>query len=97
MIAAEGWGFSMRTGFVALSLTAALTICFSATADPEGCRAAIDQFKSARSDVSTDLRTYASCVSGSNGHDDCSSEFSALQSAHDDFESAVSEYESECD
>jgi hypothetical protein len=81
---------------MALSLTAALTFCVSATADPEGCQSAIDQFKSARSDVSSDLGMYASCVSGSNGHDDCSSEFSSLQSAHDDFESAVSEYESEC-
>jgi hypothetical protein len=65
-------------------------------ANPQACRDAIDSYKSAISDVSTALRTYASCVSDSQGHDDCSSEFSSLRSAQDDFESAVSEYQSEC-
>jgi hypothetical protein len=32
----------------------------------------------------------------SDGHDDCSSEFSRIGSAQSDFELAVSEYESEC-
>ena len=68
----------------------------SADADPDSCRDAIDQYKSAKSDVADALRSYASCLSGSDGHDDCSSEFSSLQSAQDDFEAAVSEYESEC-
>jgi len=36
------------------------------------------------------------CVSDSKGHDDCSSEFSTLHSAQDDFESAVSEYQDKC-
>ncbi len=80
----------------ALFLVSALTVCVSATADPDGCRNAVDQFKSARSDVAGDVQTYASCISGSDGHDDCSSEFSTLQSAHDDFEFAVSDYETEC-
>jgi hypothetical protein len=62
----------MDTALVALSLTAALAICLPAIADPEGCRSAVDQFKSAQSDVSGDLSAYASCVSGSDGHDDCS-------------------------
>ena len=65
-------------------------------ADPEGCRNAVDQYKSAKSDVSDALRSYANCIAGSDGHDDCSSEFSTLHSEQDDFESAVSEYESEC-
>jgi hypothetical protein len=58
-------------------------------ADPRECREAIDRYNSAISDVSTALRRYASCVSDSRGHDDCSSEFSSLRSAQDDFESAV--------
>lgn len=67
-----------------------------ANADPEECREAIDQYKSAADDVSNALRQYASCVADSQGHDDCSSEFSQLQSAQDDFESAVTQYEGEC-
>ena len=78
---------------IALSLMLAET---AAIADPEACRDAIDKYKSARDDVSTALQVYASCVSSSNGRDDCSSEFATLQSDQDDFESAVSEYESEC-
>jgi hypothetical protein len=35
-------------------------------------------------------------VRDDDGHDDCSIEFSALRSVQDDFESAVSDYESEC-
>ncbi len=80
-------------GAVVLALA---LIGVSATADPDGCRSAVDQFKSARSDVADGIRSYASCVSSSDGHDDCSLEFSTIQSAQSDFESAVSEYESEC-
>jgi hypothetical protein len=65
-------------------------------ADPEECREAISQYNSAKSDVADALKLYAACVSDSDGHDDCSSEFSTLRSAQDDFESAVSEYESNC-
>jgi hypothetical protein len=68
----------------------------SVAADPESCREAVDGYNYARRDVSDALRSYASCVSGSQGRDDCSSEFSQLSSAQEDFESAVSEYESEC-
>jgi hypothetical protein len=74
-----------------------LTISATATnADPESCRDATDQYSSAKSDVASALSAYASCIKGSDGHDDCSSEFSTLHTAQDDFESAVSEYESEC-
>ena len=65
--------------------------------DVGDCQHAIYQYRSAVSDVSSDLRFYANCVSGSHGHDDCSSEFFSLQSAQDDFESAVSSYRSDCD
>jgi hypothetical protein len=76
----------------------AITICSASVciADPEECRNAVDQYNSTRSEVSDTLKTYASCISDSRGRDDCSTEFSSLQSAQDDFESAVSEYESEC-
>ena len=65
-------------------------------ADVEDCREAIRAFKSARSDIFDSLKRYANCVAGSDGHDDCSSEFSSIRSAHDDFENAVSSYGSEC-
>ena len=87
---------TIRRTIEAAVLASALVLAASATADPEACRDAIDQFKSARSDVGDGIRSFAACISSSDGHDDCSSEFSTLQSAHDDFESAVSEYESEC-
>jgi hypothetical protein len=83
--AAIAWGITL------------LAICATSTnADPESCRDATDQYSSAKSDVASALRAYASCIGGSDGHDDCSSEFSTLQSAQSDFESAVSDYESEC-
>ena len=56
----------------------------------------LSQYNSPKSDVTDALKLYAACVSDSDGHDDCSSEFSSLRSAQDDFESAVSEYESNC-
>ena len=61
------------------------------------CRSAVDRYNSVLDDVGTSLRRYANCVSGSRGHDDCSSEFHHLRSDQDDFESAVSEIHSECD
>jgi len=75
---------------------ALLLVAVPALADPEECRDAVDSYNEARSDIATALNRYASCVSDSGGHDDCSGEFMALQSAQDDFESAVSNYESEC-
>jgi hypothetical protein len=65
-------------------------------ADPEECQEAVSEYKSAMDDISTALVAYTSCVSSSRGHDDCSSEFQTLRSAQDDFEDAVSKYESEC-
>jgi hypothetical protein len=65
----------------------------SAMADREACRGAIHTFKSAKGSVGDYLRRYASCVSRSDGHDNCSSEFSRLRSAQDDFESAASDYD----
>ena len=65
-------------------------------AGPTECQDALTEYKSAREDISTALRSYASCLSNDDGHDDCASEFSTLQSAQSDFETAVSNYQSEC-
>ena len=68
----------------------------SATADPDACPGAIVVLRSARNSVGDYLRRYASCVSRSNGHDNCAREFAQLRPAQDDFELAVSGYDREC-
>jgi hypothetical protein len=68
-----------------------------ASAGSEGCRDAVDHYNSVLGDVSDTLRRYGKCVAGSQGHDDCSTEFRRLKNSQDEFESAVSEIESECD
>lgn len=68
----------------------------SSFADPSECQDAVTEYKSAMSDISTALQSYTSCLSSTGGHDDCSTEFEQLKSAQDDFEDAVSKYETEC-
>ena len=82
-------------GIVALGAAAVLSVLptHAATAN---CSDATDTYNSAISDVSDALKRYSRCLSSSNGHDACSSEFRRLKNAQSDFESAVSEYESEC-
>src|SRR5262245_48119603 len=63
---------------------------------PEERQEAIESYNSAVEDISDTLRSYSTCVSDIEGNDDCSTEFRRLSSAQDDFESAVSSYESEC-
>jgi hypothetical protein len=88
----------MRQFLAAVLCAGTLSIISAAStnADPESCRDAADQYQSAKSDVSSALSSYSRCISSSDGHEDCSSDFSSLQSAQLDFESAVAEYESEC-
>ena len=84
------WAAAMACGIF-------LALCGNAArSDTDECRDALDQYNSARSDVSSALRQYGRCVSDSKGHDDCATEFSTLHSAQDDFESAVSEYQDKC-
>jgi uncharacterized protein YjfI (DUF2170 family) len=66
------------------------------TADTEECQDAVGQLRSAKSDLADPLKEYVACVRDSDGADDCSIEFSNLKSAQDDFESAVSDYASDC-
>jgi hypothetical protein len=87
----------MRIRATAIACGIFLALCGSvARSDTDECRDALDHYNSAKSDVSSALRHYRQCVSDSKGHDDCSSEFSTLHSAQDDFESAVSEYQDKC-
>ena len=88
----------MKCVLVALGLNVfALAFAESnAFATPEECQTASQEYQSAKSDVESYIRSYEDCISSNDGHDDCSSEFFSLKSSQDDFESAVSNYESEC-
>lgn len=61
------------------------------------CSDATDAYNSTASDLRDAVRRYMRCLSTSGGHDDCSSESRRLKNAQFDFETAVSEYQSECD
>lgn len=69
----------------------------SALADPEECQNAIDAYNTAISESSFRLKRYSQCLANSQGNDNCWTEFRRLKSAHDDFDSAVTMYQSECD
>ena len=79
-----------------LALLCAVMIALPSGFARADCNYAVSNYNSAISDVETALRRYTRCLSSSQGHDDCSSEFRRLKSAQSDFESAVSEYESNC-
>lgn len=68
-----------------------------AAADADDCRNAVSAYRSSVDDISSTLRRYTSCISSSNGRDDCSYEFRRLRSAQDEFESAVSSIGTDCD
>ena len=84
----------MRNSYFIATLLAFSTA--TAYAGTEECNTAIESYNSAASGIATALRRYSSCVSGSQGHDACSSEFRRVRSAQSDFESAVADYESNC-
>lgn len=86
----------MRIILISLCGLILIGACEQVSADTASCRDAIDSYDAALSEVRDAIRAYATCVADSQGHDDCSSEFSALQSAQDEFKSAVSDYEGEC-
>jgi hypothetical protein len=87
----------MRIQVIALAVGLLLALSSSAArSDTDECKVALDQYNSVLKDVTEALHHYAGCVADSKGHDDCSAEFSALRSAQDDFESAVSDYQSDC-
>ena len=67
-----------------------------ALADPEQCRDAAEAYKTAHEDLTDAIETYNRCVADSAGREDCSAESSDVQSAQDDFESTVRDYEVEC-
>jgi hypothetical protein len=81
----------MRVILFALSLL--IPLVGPAVAD---CDSVVSRYNSVLSDIESYLRRYSRCVADSRGSDDCSSEFRRLRSAQSDFETAVSQYRSEC-
>ena len=71
-------------------------MCGSAGADPEECQEAIEKYNTAIQEIADKMKRYSRCLSGSEGNDDCATEFRRLKSAQDDFEYAVNGYRSEC-
>jgi hypothetical protein len=67
-----------------------------AKASMSECQEAIDSYNSATSDLSSAIQAYAECISESEGHDDCDSEFLRVSTAQSDFEDAVQSYETNC-
>jgi hypothetical protein len=67
-----------------------------AFADVDGCQDAIDAYNAALHELPDAIRLYANCVGSSHGHDDCSVEFLSLQSAQDEFETSVANYQGDC-
>jgi len=80
----------------AIRIGLALSLCLSSNVAQASCSDAIDTINLAISNLANALQDYSRCLSNSNGHDDCSSEFRSLAKAQSDFESEVSEYEREC-
>ena len=84
-----------RISILGISTASILSVLLTNNAWAD-CQDATSTYNATISDLSDALRRYSRCLSSSNGHDDCSSEFRRLKNAQSDFESAVSEYESEC-
>lgn len=69
----------------------------SASPAAADCGDAVSAYNSATSEIESRLRRYVGCIEGSQGQDDCYAEFRRLKSAQDEFETAVNEYQSECE
>lgn len=84
-------------GFVKLLILAVATINILpvATASAD-CKQTVDAYNTAIEEISSTIKRYSRCISNSEGHDECSSEFRRLRSAQGDFETAVSDYGFQC-
>jgi hypothetical protein len=74
----------------------ALTLTSPPIADRD-CRAGSERYEDAISEVVDALRAYEKCILSSQKQDDCTSQWDELDSAHDEFADAVSEYPSGCE
>jgi hypothetical protein len=79
----------------ALASAILVAFCTSSQAALEECKSAL-RYDSALAQIEHTLHRYTRCISNSKGQDDCYSAFRRVQSAQDDFETAVSSFNSEC-
>jgi hypothetical protein len=77
-------------------LIAVVAVASPPQTEPDDCTGATEHYKQTVEAVTAAAKKYEACVSASNGHDHCSAEVQLLDSAHDDFEDAVSESEKAC-
>lgn len=93
MVADEmrGWAMLKRTSAAIAALVLAAAPAFA------NCEDAIDEYNQAISEIDYQLGRYTRCLSSSEGSDDCSTNFRRLRSAQGDFESAVTEFQRECE
>jgi len=79
---------------IALGLSAPLIAASGARADE--CGDAVHKYHSAENALNGALSVYGDCIANSRGRDECSNEFSRLDSAHENFSYAVSNYREDC-
>jgi hypothetical protein len=80
--------------FIVVPLAAAAS--FFASCARADCDSATSSCNMAISNISSYMSRYTSCLRGSDGQDDCSSEFRRLRSAQSDFEMAVLNFQTYC-
>jgi len=76
-----------------------IVVALTATSPPiadRDCRAAAERREVAVAQVIDALRAYEKCILSGQKRDDCAGQLDELDSAHDEFADAVSEYPSGC-
>ncbi len=72
-----------------LAFTFAISLSYTgfanARTDQSECQEAIGRYSRASREISEFARIYDNCIWNSRGHNDCSSEFSSLRDAQDDY------------
>ena len=87
----------MRARFHAVAgWIAAVAVVSPPQTEPGDCAAATEHYKGTVSAITDALRKYEACVTASNGKDHCGAEMQSVDSAHDDFDDAVSDIEKYC-
>jgi hypothetical protein len=79
---------------IALGLSIPLMAIQGARADE--CGDAVHKYQSAENALNAALNVYGDCIADSRGRDECSNEFSHLDSANENFSFAVSNYKGDC-
>ena len=87
------------TRFAAALLFATLTLPVWATAahaDADSCRKAIEQFDKAQGAVAAAIVPYSDCIAYSDGHQRCGGQFTAVQKAQTQYQTAIALFEGDC-